>query len=209
MGTRFKNLENPIMKSRFLVPFLALAGIAATGTAMAQSPEYRAPWRGDFWGSGYFGIGAGESKFDRNCGNTNVFSCDQRDTAWKVYAGGAMNDVLGLEIGYTDFGTIQAQGGQTKAWAVPITLTAGLPLGPVRVYGKAGGLYGRTDVNAAPSTLFDTGHKSGWGWTYGAGAWFHVTPTIAVRADWDRYKMDFAGGRDDVDMISAGVQFRF
>lgn len=197
------------MRTTFLVPLIAVAGLASAGSALAQTGDYRAPWRGDFWSGGYFGIGAGESKFERECGKSNVFACDQRDTAWKLYAGGQMNDVLGLELGYTDFGKIKASGGETKAWAVPISLTAGVPLGPVRVFGKAGGLYGRTDVNADPSTLFDTGHKSGWGWTYGAGASFAVSPTIALRADWDRYKLDFVGGRDDVDMLSASVQFRF
>ena len=197
------------MRTTFLVPFIAVAGLASAGSALAQTHDYRAPWSGDFWSGGYFGIGAGESKFERECSNNNVFSCDQRDTAWKLYAGGQMNDVLGLELGYTDFGKIKASGGETKAWAVPISLTAGVPLGPVRVFGKAGGLYGRTDVNADPSTLFDTGHKSGWGWTYGAGASFAVSQTVAIRADWDRYKLDFVGGRDDVDMLSASVQFRF
>ena len=197
------------MRTTFLVPLIAAAGLASAGSALAQTSDYRAPWHGDFWGTGYFGIGAGESKFRSECANTNVFSCDQRDTAWKIYAGGQMNDVLGLELGYTDFGEIKASGGETKAWAVPISLTAGVPLGPVRVFGKAGGLYGRTDVDADPSTLFDTGHKSGWGWTYGAGAAFAVSKTLAIRADWDRYKLDFVGGRDDVDMLSASVQFRF
>jgi hypothetical protein len=32
---------------------------------------------------------------------------------------------------------------------------------------------------------------------------------MQLRADWDRYKLDFANGRSDVDMLSAGVQFRF
>ena len=47
---------------------------------------------------------------------------------------------------------------------------AGAPLGErFGVFGKVGGLYGHTDVTADPDTLFDTGHKSGWGWTYGSG----------------------------------------
>ena len=66
----------------------------------------------------------------------------------------------------------------------------------------------RTELRA-PDTLTATGHKSGWGWTYGAGATFAITPTVQLRADWDRYKLDFANGRSDVDMLSAGVQFRF
>ena len=124
--------------------------------------------------------------------------------------GRPMGEVLGLEVGYTDFGRIRTLGGETDAWAVPITLTVGVPLGPrFDVMGKVGGLYGRTDVEADPDSIFDTGHKSGWGWTYGAAASFNITPTVAIRADWDRYKLDFIGGRRDVDMLTAGVQFRF
>lgn len=187
---------------------LAAALGLATMPALAQQ-DYRAPWRGDFWG--YVGVSGGESKFDSQCNNTNVFKCDRRDTAWRVYAGGQMNRVLGLEVGYTDFGRVNASGGETKAWAVPITLTAGVPLGErFRVFGKAGGLYSRTDVNVDLNDTFsERGDRNGWGWTYGAGASFGVTPNLHIRADIDRYKMDFVGGRRDVDMVSAGVQWNF
>ena len=32
---------------------------------------------------------------------------------------------------------------------------------------------------------------------------------MQARVDWDRYSLDFIGGRKDVDMLSAGVQVRF
>ena len=184
----------------------ALAGSA--GTAFAQQDNYRAPWRGDFWST--LGASAGESKFRTDCDRLNVFRCDKRDTAWKVYAGGNFNRIMGLEFGYTDFGTVAAAGGETKAWAANVSLTAGVPIGDrFAVFAKGGGVYGRTDVSADPSTLFDTGHKSGWGTTYGVGATFAITPNWAIRADWDRYSLDFVGGSRDVDMASAGLQFRF
>jgi hypothetical protein len=41
------------------------------------------------------------------------------------------------------------------------------------------------------------------------GATFAITPNWQIRADWDRYRLDFVGGRQNVDMASAGVQFRF
>ena len=184
-------------------------GLMASGAALAQQAPAPAPWRGDFWG--YLGVGAGESKFDSQCARTDIFACDKRDTAWKVYAGGKFNPYWGLEAGYTDFGKVQASGGETKAWAANVSLVGNIPLAANRfdVFGKLGGLYGRTDVHADPSTLFDTGHKSGWGWTYGVGADWNITPTVAVRVDYDRYKMDFVGGRQDLDMASAGVQVRF
>ena len=132
------------------------------------------------------------------------------DTGFKVYAGGKLNEVFGLEVGYTDFGKIRASGGDTNAWAFPITLTAGTPLGArFGIFGKVGGLYGRTDVTADPDTLFDRGRKNGWGFTYGAGVTFALTQSLQLRADVDRYKLDFVGGRKDVDMVSAGLQLRF
>jgi OOP family OmpA-OmpF porin len=196
---------------------LATLGLVATGTTFAQSTGGTAqstgttmPWTGEFWNRGYVGVSGGESKFEADCRSTNVFNCDKRDTAWKVYGGGRINEILGLEIGYTDFGKLRASGGDTDAWAIPISLTAGVPLGDrFNIFGKIGGLYGRTDVRAEASTLVDTGHKNGWGWTWGGGAAFKITQNLDLRVDWDRYKLDFRGGRRDIDMLSGGVQFRF
>lgn len=187
---------------------IAALGLAAATPVLAQS-DYRAPWRGDFWG--YIGASGGESKFRSDCRNTNVFKCDRRDTAFKVYAGGQMNRILGLEIGYTDFGRVSASGGETKAWAIPVTLTAGVPIGDrFNVFAKGGGLYSRTDVNVDLNDTFSArGDRNGWGWTYGAGAAFGITPNLQIRADLDRYRLDFVGGRRDVDLVSAGVQWRF
>lgn len=190
---------------------LALATVAlgfAASNAFAQQDNYRAPWRGDFWGT--LGVSGGESKFRNDCRSSDVFKCDHRDSAWKVYAGGNFNRITGLEFGYTDFGRIAASGGQTRAWAANVSLTAGVPIGDrFDIFAKGGGIYGRTDVSADPSTLLDTGHKAGWGYTYGVGAAFAITPQWQIRADWDRYNLDFIGGSKDIDMASAGVQFRF
>jgi opacity protein-like surface antigen len=156
----------------------------------------------------YIGISGGQSEFRTEC--SSLFSCDKKDTAWKAYMGSGVNDVLGAELGYTDFGKINVNGGDTKAWAATLALTAGVPIGDrFKIFAKGGGLYGHTDVTAPPSTLFDSGHKSGWGYTYGVGAALGITQTVQVRLDWDRHNMDFVGGSKDVDMYSAGVQFRF
>jgi len=196
-----------MMKSKLIVALAATGFAMAAGGAFAQEPTH-VPWQGDFWGS--LGVSGGESKFRNDCHDADVFHCDHRDSAWKAYATGQFNRNLGLEFGYTDFGKVAASGGDTKAWAANISLIAGVPIGARwDIFAKGGGIYGRTDVSADPSTLFDTGHKSGWGYTYGVGASFAITPQWAIRADWDRYNLDFVGGSKDVDMASAGVQFRF
>jgi OmpA-OmpF porin, OOP family len=197
------------MSKKHTLTAAALLGLLAAAPAFAQS-DYRAPWRGDFWG--YVGVNGGETKFRTECNRTiTQFECDRKDTGWKVYAGGRMSEIVGLEVGYTDFGRIRSNGGDTNAWAVPILLTVGTPLGQrFSAFGKVGGLYSRTDVTVDLNDTFSaSGDKNGWGWTYGAGATFAITPNVQIRADWDRYKLDFVGGRRDVDMLSAGVQFRF
>jgi len=176
---------------------LAIGALAAP-VANAQAPN----------SGSYVGIAGGQSKFRTDC--SSVFSCDKKDTAWKVYGGGRFTDIFGLELGYTDFGKIRASGGDTKAWAANLSLLAGVPIGErFNIFAKAGGVYGRTDVDASPSTLFDTGHKSGWGGTYGVGAAAGITRNLQVRVDYDRYKLDFVGGRRDIDLLTAGVQYRF
>src|SRR5688572_25457278 len=195
---------------RIVTSTIAALGVIASGAALAQQSSPAVPWRGDFWG--YIGASGGEAKYRSSCNRTvTLFQCDTKDTGFKVYAGGKMNEVLGLEIGYTSFGTISVLGGETEAWAVPITVTAGIPLGNrFNIFAKGGGLYGRTDISVdLNDSLSERGSRNGWGWTYGAGATFAVTPNVAIRADFDRYKLDFVGGRRDVDMLSAGVQFRF
>lgn len=194
------------MKKAILAAAATIA-LGASATTFAQATNDM-PWAPGFWG--HVGVSAGESKFHRDCEHTNFFDCDQKDSAWKAYVGGQFNRILGLEVGYNDFGKMRSSGGDTKAWAIPVTLNIGAPIGRFDLFGKIGGVYGHTEVNAAPSTFAPTGTKTGWDWTAGVGADFRVTPNFDIRADYDRYRMDFVGaGSKDIDMLSAGVQFRF
>ncbi len=193
------------MKVSIAIGIAALAA-AASANVFAQSSDWRSPGDREFWG--YIGASGGQSKFRTEC--SSLFDCDRKDTGFKIYGGGKFNDLVGLELGYTDFGKIRASGGETNAWAGSLSLTAGLPIGDrFSVFAKGGGVYGRTDVRASASSLVDTGHKNGWGTTYGVGAALGLTRAVQVRVDWDRYNLDFASGSRDVDMVSAGVQMRF
>lgn len=193
------------MKTKLLCA-LAASGIAAAGPALAQDAYASTPWQGDFWK--YVGVSAGQARFDADCGG--AFACGKRDTGWKVYSGGDLNQFLGFEVGYTDFGSVAASGGDTKAWAANVGFTLGVPIAErFKVFAKAGGVYGRTNVSADPSTFSDTGQRSGWGSTYGVGGSFAISKQLLVRVDWDCDNLDFAGGRRDVDLASAGIAWRF
>jgi opacity protein-like surface antigen len=187
---------------------LAALGLAlGASSAFAQTDTYSAPWQGDFWK--ILGVGVGVSKIHSDC--AGGFTCDNRDTAWKVYAGGKFNRYFGMEFGYNDLGKVDQSGGRTKAFAANVTFTAGVPLGDrVDIFAKGGGAYGRTDISSDPSLGLATGTKSNFEGTYGVGASYAITHNWQVRADWDRFNLDFVGqGKQNVDMATASVQYRF
>ena len=70
----------------------------------------RQPW--------YAGISIGDSKLDNAC--VGGFSCDDKDTSYRAYAGTHFNRWLGLELGATNLGKWDRGGGQSKAWAADI-----------------------------------------------------------------------------------------
>ncbi len=195
------------MKMKLMTGLAAFGLAACASTAFAQTGSNSAPWQGDFWS--ILGVGVGQSKFDSDCvGN---FTCDRRDTAWKVYAGGRFNRYFGMEFGYNDLGKVDQSGGRTKAFAANITFVAGVPIGDrFDIFAKGGGAYGRTDVSADASTGIATGTKSNFEGTYGVGASYAITRNWQVRADWDRYNLDFVNvGKRDVDTATASLQYRF
>src|SRR5215831_12663252 len=91
------------------------AGIAALAALASGSAFAQTDWSSPFAKGSYVGAAAGASRFRTDC--APFFSCDRKDTGWKLYVGGRMNEVLGLEIGYTDLGRVSAAGGDTKAQA--------------------------------------------------------------------------------------------
>ena len=183
-----------------VVAAASLAASPAFAQSMFDSQRTDRTW-------GHVGVSGGQSKFRTDC--STLFDCDKKDTGWKVYGGGSVNDILGFEVGYTDFGKIRAFGGETEANAGNLSLIAGVPLGRVNLFAKVGAVYGRTDVKASATQLVKTGDEKGWGSTWGFGGALGITRNVQLRIDWDRYKLDFAGGRRDVDLLSAGVQMRF
>jgi opacity protein-like surface antigen len=191
------------VKRQFLIPLAAAVGLFASGLAAAQS---QMPWEQKFWG--YVGANAGQSKFKGDC--SSFFDCDRKDSAWNVHLGGNFSQVFGAEIGYTDFGRMRSFGGETEAKAADISLTAGVPLGQhFAIFAKGGFAYGDTDVSASPSTFVSTGSKKEWGSKWGAGATWAFTPNWQLRVDYDRYKLGFTSGDRDIDLLSAGLQYRF
>ena len=43
----------------------------------------------------------------------------------------------------------------------------------------------------------------------GVGAQLGLTPNWALRADYDRYRLQFPGPEEDIDALTLGVQYTF
>ncbi len=207
------------MNRPLLMATAIAAAFSALPAAQAQTPSssasstssawtahnWRMPYQRNFWG--YVGGSVGRSYWDVDCIGTG--ECDDRGVGFKLQAGGSFNEVIGLELGYVHLGHAKTAGGERKAQGATFVATLGVPIADrFRIFAKGGGIYSWTSVTGgAPG--YATGDDRGVDWTWGAGATANLTQNWQLRVDWDRYRMDFAGGRDDVDLLSVGVQYRF
>ena len=124
--------ELQIMHYRTLTAgVIAALGLATSGIASAQSTTssttdtWRMPYQSGFWG--HAGASVGQSKLQLGCPPAG--SCDDKDTALRIFAGGRFNNAFGLEIGLLDFGTFDRGGGETKGRGLDIPLILGFPIG--------------------------------------------------------------------------------
>jgi OmpA-OmpF porin, OOP family len=166
-------------------------------TTTTTTERYYMPYEKNFWSN--FGINAGGAKYDRDCSG----SCDDKDTGFKVYAGGKFRDWLGLEVSYLDLGSAQFNGTSEHARGLNVSAVLGIPLGgSSSIFAKGGATYGRL--------TFGGDRETGWEPSVGLGAAIGINRNWQVRVDWDRLRFEAPGsGKDNVNMVSAGLQFRY
>lgn len=191
------------------------ASLALVGVAQAQSTTTNTNPRantGFSYGAGgsYFDLNAGKSDFSVGNGLGN-FGSDDGDTAYSAHIGSYFNDNLGMEIGYTDFGSIDRAGGSTKARGINLSLVGKFPLSPeFNLLGKIGTTYSDTDTSSAPASGVVAGSDHGFGLSYGIGAEYAFTPQWSAVVQVESHKLRFAGGaKDRVSLATLGVRYRF
>ena len=143
-------------------------------------------------------------------------TCEDSDTAWRALIGYQFNRNFAAEVGYVNFGQVEARGpGGTatiEATAFEVVAIGMLPVADrFSIYGKAGIYRGETDANVNTFALVTSVSESNTDLTFGVGARFDFTRNIAGRVEWQRYT-DVGGGdigEADIDMISVGAIFKF
>ena len=191
---------------------VACASLATVTLTQAQTTTNRSGSGFSMYspGSSYIGLNAGQSDFSLGNG-TGLFSGDDKDTAYSIYAGSYFNPYLGLEAGYTDFGKARRGGGESKAMGFNLSLVGKYPLGSsINLLGKLGTTYGRTEVSSLPGSGIASGKETGFGISYGVGAEYLFTPQLSAVAQYDEHRLEFAGaGRDRIGATTLGLRLRF
>jgi OOP family OmpA-OmpF porin len=186
-----------------LLPFAAAAQMRSDTGPSASGP--------------YLGAGIGRAKARDACeGVAGTFSCDDKDTAWRIFGGYQLNRYFAAELGYTDLGTSSASGPgasasiDAKAWEL-----SGLGMIPIvgglSAYGKLGVYYGDVKSSATLGAASTSTSDNNTDLTFGLGAQYDFTRNLGLRAEWQRYK-DMGGdstGKSDFDAMTVGVLYRF
>ena len=177
---------------------MAAAALAAAFTAGPAYAQSTAPA-----GHVYVGGTVGQSRWSPAC-----TTCDNKDSALRVFGGYQVNRIFAAEVGYANFGETRGTGVLVKGASWDASLVAGWPVGGVlSVFGRLGAY--RANVKGG-GTLAGQQHDN-YGLTYGLGAQLDVTQNVGLRIDWQEYTGVGGAGIPDSDirLISAGALWRF
>jgi len=196
-----------LMQNKILTTAL-LAGFAAVPTlAMAQAKGGNADL------GFYAGISAGQSK-TADCPGGG--SCDDKDTAYRVFGGYKFHPNIAVEGGYSPLGETSSSfpGGSLKAEANAwdIVGVGSFPLGNnFSVLGKLGFYNAEIKLSGLAS-----GKKTTTDLTYGIGGQYDFNRNLGLRLEWNRYSKvkapdvgTVSGGDTDIDVLSVGALWRF
>lgn len=162
--------------------------------------------------------GASIGRSDYRIDTTGATSVDTKDTAGKIFVGATITPHLGVEavlfdLGRTSGSVVVPGVGTVNASArvrgIGVSGVLSAPVGPVSLFAKAG----IANVRASAETSVSTGlpgSESAWQPTLGFGVSYPIATQFAVRGEWERVRTRFPGGeKDNVDLLSVGVSYRF
>lgn len=194
--------------------WIAVLGLAAAALALPASAQ-----RVDA-SNAYLGVSLGQAKYGDVCSGLSGFTCDDKDTAFRIFGGYQFTPNLAVELGYADLGSAAFRGtsggvaitGNEEFTAFDLVGVASWPIGTAfYVYGKLGLYHGEVTATAV-GTLGGVSSRgsasdSGTDFTFGLGAGFDVSRNVGLRLEWQRYN-GFSDA-DNLDVFSLGLLYRF
>ena len=150
----------------------------------------------------YIGGSLGQASFKEK--ELDDIKIDDDSSAWKVF-GGARWGVMAIEGGYVDFGDVNELAGPNSRGVKTTGLDAfgmlALPVGPIDLFGKLGGIYWNSDTVFNGLSASDNGFDLAWG--LGVGLRFG---SASIRVEYEKFEVDVL---DDLNMYSAGFAWTF
>jgi OOP family OmpA-OmpF porin len=206
------------------------AGALGLVSCAVMSSSFAATGTDDaFW---YIGgnIGQSRAKIDDasiSAGLPGTTSIDDNDTdtAYKLFGGYQFNKNFAVEGGYFNLGefgytatTVPAGtlNGNIKLQGLNIDAVGMLPLADkFSVFGRLGLIYAQakddfSSTGAVATPLDPNPSKNAANYKFGLGAQYDFTPSLGMRLEAERYRVDDAiGNTGDVDLYSVGLVYRF
>lgn len=183
--------------------------------------------------SGWFGglnIGQSMAKIDNVKITDQLFASglsttsivdDDRNTAYKLFAGYKFNQYFALEGGGFDLGKFGytantlptgTLNGSIRLRGMNIDAVGILPLSEnFSAFGRAGGSYAEardtfTSTGAVGVPTIQNPSQNAYNFKAGLGVQYDFSESIGLRGEWERYRInDAVGSRGDIDMLSLGV----
>ena len=219
------------MKKSMKRAIKTVGALGLTGCAVMNSPLVMAEEYPEWYGG--FGVGQSRANIDDGRIRDELLGSgltvtgigdNERDLAYKLFGGYSFSRNVALEAGYFNLGTFGFDAttsptgtlaGSVKMHGFNIDVVGSLPLGEkLSAFGRLGAQYGESKgsysstgavvvPNASPS-------KRAGNYKAGLGLQYAFSDALGLRGEWERYRLnDAVGNRGDIDMISAGLVFKF
>jgi hypothetical protein len=192
---------------------LTLAALTSGAQVSAQSGANSKPAEyPSIMGSSYIGLSAGTSDLSRPITAFGLFGGSQQGTAYSVAMGNYFtNQNYGLELGYTDFGSVNRAGSTTRVDGINLSLIGRMPLSSTfNLLGKVGTTYGRTDVTANLGSGVVGGSERGFDWSYGIGGEMVLSPQWSALLQYDEHYVKYPSASNErVSNTTLGVRFHY
>lgn len=184
-------------------------------------------------GRPYFGVSLGQSKFESELGACSEwsgildpgYSCggDDKDSAWKAYAGYEFNRYIAAEVGYASLGEQQETASgtislspesvrrQRDVWAITGALVGNLVITKsFGVTARLGLAYWNEKLSTSASGLAGSQTTDGFSPTYGIGLVIGLNRNTCIRLERERFSdVGDKAHAGDVDLVSVGIAHRY
>lgn len=150
----------------------------------------------------YLGGSLGLSTVQQNGADPEwgYFELDDSDYAYKIFGGYQMSPIFAFEGSYRNLGKPSSNNVKTELKGLDAFALAGFPLGPVRIFGKLGGIYWDADTRIDGEKA---GGRDGFDFGAGAGVEFELG-SLGLRGE-----VEYFDVLSDTWMYSVGATFTF